>query len=58
MYVVGSVFRERRPSRVDSVVNLDGRFVVPPFGDAHQHLFDPAARPRSSPDRCTTASST
>ena len=42
MYVVGAVFRERRPSRVDSVVNLDGRFVVPPFGDAHQHLFDPS----------------
>jgi len=42
MYVVGSVLRERRPSRVDSVVNLDGRFVVPPFADAHQHLFDPS----------------
>lgn len=42
MYVVGPVFRERRPSRVDSVVNLDGRFIVPPFGDAHQHLFDPS----------------
>jgi len=42
MYVVGSVLRERRLSRVDSVVNLDGRFVVPPFGDAHQHLFDPS----------------
>ena len=42
MYVLGSVFRERRPSRVDSVVNLDGRFVVPPFADAHQHMFDPS----------------
>ena len=42
MYVVGSVFRERRPSRVDTVVNLDGRFVVPPFADAHQHMFDPS----------------
>lgn len=43
MYVVGSVFREQRPSRVDSVVNLDGGFVVPPFADAHQHLFDPGS---------------
>src|SRR6185436_17362385 len=43
MFVVGSVFREQRPSRVDSVVNLDGRFVVPPFADAHQHLFDPGS---------------
>jgi imidazolonepropionase-like amidohydrolase len=24
-------------------VNLDGRFVVPPFADAHQHLFDPSS---------------
>src|SRR5262245_14630404 len=42
MYVVGPVFRERRPSRVDSVVDLNGGYVVPPFGDAHQHLFDPS----------------
>jgi hypothetical protein len=41
MYVVGSVFRERRPSRVDSVVDLGAGYVVPPFADAHQHLFDP-----------------
>jgi hypothetical protein len=42
MYVVGDTFRERRPSRVDSVVDLAGRFVVPPFADAHQHLAEPA----------------
>src|SRR5829696_7882066 len=42
MYVVGDVFRERRPSRVDSVVDLRGGYVVPPFADAHQHLYDPS----------------
>jgi hypothetical protein len=42
MYVAGGVFHERRPLRVDSVVDLAGGFVVPPYGDAHQHLYDPA----------------
>ena len=41
MYVAGEVFHERRPSRVDSVVDLAGGYVVPPFADAHQHLYDP-----------------
>lgn len=41
MYVAGEVFHERRPSRVDSVADLGGGFVVPPFADAHQHLYDP-----------------
>jgi hypothetical protein len=43
MYVVGDVFSERRPSRVDSVADLAGGYVVPPFADAHQHIFDPSA---------------
>ena len=42
MYVAGGVFHERRPSRVDSIVDLAGGFVVPPFADAHQHLYDPS----------------
>ena len=41
MYVAGDVFHERRPSRVDSVADLGGGYVVPPFADAHQHLYDP-----------------
>src|SRR5262245_46841248 len=42
MYVADGVFHERRPTRVDSVVDLAGGFVVPPFGDAHQHIYDPS----------------
>jgi hypothetical protein len=41
MYVVDGTFRERRPARVEAVVDLAGGFVVPPFADAHQHLVDP-----------------
>ncbi|HEV8381549.1 MAG TPA: amidohydrolase family protein [Gemmatimonadales bacterium] len=41
MYVVDGVFRARAPGHVDSVVDLAGGYVVPPFADAHQHLVDP-----------------
>jgi hypothetical protein len=42
MFVVGATLEERRPSRVDTIVDLAGGYVVPPFGDAHQHLYDPS----------------
>lgn len=41
IFVAGGVFRARGTARVDSVVDLRGAFVVPPFGDAHQHLVNP-----------------
>lgn len=42
MYVVGGRFREDRPARIDSVVDIAGGFVVPPYADAHQHFLEPA----------------
>ena len=41
MYVVDGLFRTRRPAQVGQTVDLAGGWVVPPFGDAHQHLVDP-----------------
>jgi adenine deaminase len=41
MYVVGTVFQSRRPARTDTLIDLNGGFVVPPFADAHQHLAEP-----------------
>ena len=41
MYLAGEELHERRPSRVDSVADLGGGYVVPPFADAHQHMYDP-----------------
>jgi len=41
MYVADGVFHSARPQQVDSVVDLRGGYVVPPFSDAHQHLIDP-----------------
>src|ERR1043165_6565596 len=43
MYVVDGAFRTRRPARVDNVVELAGGYVVPPYADAHQHLYAPIA---------------
>ena len=45
MLVQGGVFRARGGVKADSVVDLRGGYVVPPFGDAHQHLVEPDPRP-------------
>lgn len=34
------VFVAERPARVERIVHLGERFVVPPFGDAHLHALD------------------
>jgi hypothetical protein len=36
-YSVGGILTTRKPARVDSVFDLKGGFVVPPFGEAHNH---------------------
>ncbi|HET6178971.1 MAG TPA: amidohydrolase family protein [Candidatus Sulfotelmatobacter sp.] len=40
-YSVNGVLSFRRPSHVDSVVDLGNGFVVPPFGEAHNHNVEP-----------------
>jgi len=39
-YVVGGRLTHRRPAHVDSVIDLAGRWIVPPFGEAHNHNVD------------------
>jgi imidazolonepropionase-like amidohydrolase len=36
-WVVDGRITMRRPARIDSVIDLAGRWVVPPFGEAHNH---------------------
>src|ERR1044071_9356775 len=45
MYVADGVFHTRPPAAIDSVIDLAGGFVVPPFADAHYHLVDPNIQP-------------
>ncbi len=36
-FVVGGMLTSQKPERVDSVIDLAGKFVVPPYGEAHNH---------------------
>ena len=39
-YSEDGIFLAARPAKVDRVVDLGGRHVVPPYGDAHHHGID------------------
>jgi hypothetical protein len=39
-YAVGGILTRKRPERIESVIDLQGGFVVPAAGDAHQHRFN------------------
>ena len=41
MWVTGKTLSESRPARVADVVDLHGGFVVPPYGEAHNHWLEP-----------------
>ncbi len=39
VYVVDGRFELARPKRIDRVIDLGGGYVLPPFGEAHNHAF-------------------
>lgn len=39
-YSVAGVLTDRKPPRVDRMIDLAGKFIVPPFGEAHNHNLD------------------
>lgn len=39
-WIVDARITTRRPRQIDSVIDLAGRWVVPPFGEAHNHNVD------------------
>jgi hypothetical protein len=41
MYVIGDRFSFHRPASVGETVDLRGGYVVPPFGEAHNHNVEP-----------------
>ena len=43
-YAVDGVLTLERPARVDSTVHLAGGYVVPPFGEAHNHNVEHSSR--------------
>lgn len=42
-YSRDGVLSSRPPARIDSVIDLRGQFVVPPFGEGHNHWLEPRA---------------
>jgi hypothetical protein len=43
-YTAGGALTSRRPARVDAVIDLAGKYVVPPFGEAHNHNVAQSSR--------------
>lgn len=43
-YVAAGVLRERIRGRPDSTIDLAGGFVIPPFGEAHNHNIESSSR--------------
>ena len=43
-YAVGSTLRDHYAARPDSTLDLHGGFVVPPFGEAHNHNIEASSR--------------
>lgn len=39
-YAVDGILATQRPSTVTRVIDLEGRYVIPPFGEAHNHRPD------------------
>ncbi|MCG8470101.1 MAG: amidohydrolase family protein [Gemmatimonadetes bacterium] len=40
-YAVGGVLSERAPANTAVTIDLEGRHVVPPYGEAHTHILEP-----------------
>lgn len=36
-YSVGGILTAQKPGKIDHVIDLTGKFVIPPFGEAHNH---------------------
>src|SRR5262245_56876758 len=43
-YSVGGMLTSKKPSRVDSVIDLSGKYLIPPFGEAHNHNVTESSR--------------
>ncbi len=39
MYAVGGVLQSAPPAHLDTVIDLHGGWVIPPFGEAHNHML-------------------
>jgi imidazolonepropionase-like amidohydrolase len=40
LYIANAVFSFKQPETVDTVIDLNGKFILPPFAEAHTHKID------------------
>ena len=43
-YSIGGVLTSSKPARIDSTIDLTGKYVIPPFGEAHNHNVENSSR--------------
>jgi imidazolonepropionase-like amidohydrolase len=43
-YSVNGILTAKKPARIDSVFDLTGKYVIPPFGEAHNHNVEQSGR--------------
>ena len=51
LYAVGDVLRSSAPASIDTTIDLGGRYVVPPFGEAHNHNIEGSSRVQARIDQ-------
>ncbi len=39
-YSSDGIFVQKRPARIDTTINLDRGYIIPPFGEAHSHHYE------------------
>ncbi|MGF1670331.1 MAG: hypothetical protein ACFCU6_07780, partial [Balneolaceae bacterium] len=42
-YSRDGIFVRNKPSRIDTTIDLEGGYAIPPFGEAHSHHYDTPA---------------
>jgi Amidohydrolase family len=40
IYIVNGNFTFKKPKTIDSIINLDNKFILPPFAEGHTHKLD------------------
>jgi hypothetical protein len=40
MYVRKGIFTFKKPSKIDTVINLENKYIIPPFAEGHTHKLD------------------
>ena len=45
MYVENGFFADKKPTRIDTIIDFNGKYVVPPFSEAHTHHLEGIGAP-------------